>query len=1209
MARFNRVYLGTGALIRTLSLLAAAAWPASIDAAQVPNFNRDIRPILSAHCFKCHGPDDKTREADLRFDVREVALAETASGVRAIVPGKPDESELVARIESTDPEVLMPPPAANKPLSDEQKKLLRSWIEAGADYESHWAFTPPRQAPLPEVKNTAWPRNAIDRFILARLEAEDMAPAPEADRYTLARRLYLDLVGLPPSPEEVEAFVGDSSADAYERLVDRLLASPHYGERWARRWLDLARYADTNGYEKDRVRSMWPYRDWVINALNADMPFDQFTIEQIAGDLLPDAALSQRIATGFHRNTMLNEEGGIDPLEFRFYAMVDRVNTTATVWLGLTLGCCQCHSHKFDPLTQTDYYRTMALLNNADEPELTVPDEKISARRAEIEQQAAALEADLPNRFPPRADIRWHEPKLLSVETGGGSQATQSADGSFLVNGENPDENVYTLVVETGAARVSAVQIEALTDPSLGNNGPGRTPHGNFVLTELVASIVPPRTSVPADAGESPQEPIPLKFAQAEADFAQDGFPPQNAIDGLPKTGWAIQGPGEWNVARRAIFTLDKPVTLEPGAQWRFRLEQQYGGQHTLGRFRLRLGEPIHDERPLKIRAAEHRDERFRDWLAVESARTGRWKLLQPTAATSKIPTLAIEADGSVIASGDQSKRDEYQVTFAGDLEGITALRLEVLPDDRLPKRGPGRIAYEGPFGDFFLSELTASAGGTALQFSAASHSFSGGGKAEAAIDGDPQTGWNINGGQGRAHHAVFRFASPLASGDALQLKLLFERYYAAGLGRFRVWATTDAQPAAARDLPTELDAGLLKSEEDRTPADREALLRQFLLTAAELAEARLPIAKLRESLPPFATTLVMQERPATNPRTTCIHKRGEFLQATEPVTPEVPAIFQPLPAAAPHDRLALARWLASAANPLVGRVTMNRHWAAIFGQGLVRTTEDFGYQGEPPSHPELLDWLAVEFVNRGWSVKQMHKLIVTSATYRQSSRVTPELLARDPQNKLLARGPRVRLDAELVRDVVLSASGLLSGKIGGPSVFPPQPPGVTSEGTYGPLAWNVSEGEDRYRRGLYTFAKRTAPYAMFLAFDAPSGEACLARREVSNTPLQALTLLNDTVFVEAAQALGREMAASSGPIDAQVVALFRRCTSRPPHDGEREAVVHFYEKQKARIAAGELDSAAIAGEKSPDQALADRAAWTLVARALLNLDEVISKE
>ncbi|MBX9789133.1 MAG: PSD1 and planctomycete cytochrome C domain-containing protein [Pirellulales bacterium] len=1191
--------------MRCSAALLAMLLPTTLRAADSFQYNRDVRPILSAHCFKCHGPDDATREADLRFDQREVAIGPAASGTAAIVPGKPDESELIKRISSDDHELLMPPPAANKPLSDAQKQTLRDWIAAGAAYESHWSFTPPVEPPLPTVKQSAWPRSPLDQFVLARLEQAGLAPSPEADKYTLARRVSLDLIGLPPTPEEIEAFVNDSSPGAYEALVDRLLASRHYGERWARRWLDLARYADTNGYEKDRQRSIWPFRDWVIAALNADMPFDQFTIEQLAGDMLPGVTPAQRIATGFHRNTMLNEEGGVDPLEFRFHAMVDRVATTATVWLGLTIGCAQCHTHKFDPVTHHDYYRLMALLNNADEPEFAVPDADITARRDKIEAEITAIERDMANRFPLEGEYRWHDASLVSCAIESGAKHEQLADGSFRISGPVPDRDTYALVIDGPAADISALQLEVLADPQLPSKGPGRTPHGNFVLTEFAATVAP---AAKTDQPDHPEQSRSVTFAGATADFAQDGFAIERTFDNNATTGWAIHGPGDWNVNRTATFRLTEPVKGATAQRWAIRLDQQYGGNHTIGRFRVRLGEKLVDDRPEAERRREHLERKFAAWLAAEAATAVRWTALQPVAAHSEIPSLTVLDDRSILASGDMSKRDEYQVALANVLPRVTALRLEVLPDEGLPRRGPGRIAYEGPFGDFFLSEVTLRIGEQPLKITAATHSFANGhNTAAASIDGDPQTGWSIDGGQGRAHVAVFQLAEPLTGATQLDLKLLFERYYAAGLGRFRVSVTDDPRPVAAHSTPTDIEALALKPAAERTADEQSRLLTHYLSVAPELSAEHATIRKLRESLPAFFSTLVMQERPAEHPRATHLHKRGEYLQPAEQVEPQLPSLFPPLGADEPHDRLTLARWLASPRNPLVARVTVNRHWAAIFGRGLVRTTEDFGYQGEPPTHPELLDWLALEFMRQNWSVKQLHKLIVTSATYRQSSRVSPELLERDPQNKLLARAPRVRLDAELVRDAVLRFSGLLTDKLGGPSVFPPQPAGVTSEGTYGPLAWKVSEGADRYRRGLYTFSKRTAPYAMFLAFDAPSGEACLARREVSNTPLQALTLLNDPVFVEAAQALGKRLAADPAGDGDKLDQLFTRCVSRHPTASERDALLAFHTANAGRLARGELDAAQIAGGDA--EKLPARAVWTLTARAVMNLDETITKE
>jgi hypothetical protein len=981
-------------------LAAGAARPVYGDAV---DFQRDIRPILSRHCFKCHGPDDKARKAKLRLDLRDTAVQGGRSGMPAVVPGKPGDSELVRRIGADESEV-MPPPATKNPLTESQKQLLRRWVAEGADYKPHWALVAPRQAPLPVVKQAGWPRNPIDSFVLARLEAAGLRPSPPADRYKLVRRVYLDLIGLPPTPEEADAFVNDPAADAYERLVDRLLASPHYGERWARRWLDLARYADTNGYEKDRPRSIWPYRDWVIRALNDDMPFDQFSVEQLAGDLLPHATPDQKIATGFHRNTMLNEEGGIDPLEFRFYAMTDRVATTGTVWLGLTLGCAQCHTHKFDPIPHREYYQFMAFLNNTDEPEVEVHHPEAAARRRELEARIAALEANLPNRFP------------------------------------------------------------------------------------------------------------------------------------------------------------------------------------------------------------RDREQKFQQWLKQESGRAVHWNVLRPVEAKSNMPRLEVLDDNSVLSSGDQTKRDVYDLKFRTDLKGITAVRLEVLPDERLPKHGPGRIFYEGPFGDFFLSELTLTADGKPVKLSKASHSFaSSGSSAAAAIDGKPETGWSINGGQGKAHAAVFNLAEPLTGGRELGLSLLFEKYYSAGLGRFRLSVTRDRRPAEARGLPAQVEELLLVPAEKRSAAQRDRLLKHYLTVAPELAKARAEIDALRAQLPAYPTTLVMQERPPSHPRPTFLHRRGEFLQPTEPVQADVLSCLPPLPKDAPRNRLTFARWLVSPDNPLVGRVTVNRQWAVFFGRGLVRTTEDFGYQGEPPTHPELLDWLAVEFVKRGWSLKALHWLIVTSATYQQSARVTPALLARDPQNLLLARGPRGRLEAELVRDAALRASGLLSPQVGGPSVYPPQPPGAAMEGTFAVLTWKVSPATDRYRRGLYTFSKRTAPFAMLNTFDAPSGEACVARREVSNTPLQALTLLNDPAFFEAAQALGREAAEDRSPDEARATRLFRRCLTRPPQPDELALLVKFYRDQRQRFRDPKLNARALAGPGFGDPA--ERAAWTATARALLNLDEVITKD
>ncbi len=1042
-----------------LATLLAALSPSAAPA-PAPDFQRDVRPILSRQCFACHGPDEHARKSGLRLDLREAALAPAKSGKRAIVPGKTDQSELVRRITTTDHNKVMPPADTKKQLTSAERDTLRRWVAAGADYQPHWAFIKPKQNPLPKVRQADWPRNEIDHFVLARMEQAGLKPSPNADDYTLVRRLYLDLIGLPPTPEEADAFVKSALGNrraAIEQLADTLLASPHYGERWARKWLDLARYADTNGYEKDRPRNIWPWRDWVIRALNEDLPFDQFTIHQIAGDLLPNnskpqtpnSELSRLVATGFHRNTMLNEEGGIDPLEFRFYAMVDRVATTGTTWLGLTVGCAQCHTHKFDPIPHTDFYALMAFLNNADEPDLDLPDTALEEQHRKNLARAAELLVELPTKFPPSKPTAVSDPKTSSPSPPPG---------------------------ERGGVRGQAAQ--------------------------------------------------------------------------------ALRGP-------------------------------------------------------------EHLAARFTEWLAAERPRVVQWTPLRPHEAKSNLPLLTVQPDDSVFASGDITKADTYELTFRNVPAGVTALRLEALPDERLPAHGPGMTYYEGRKGDFFMGEFQVSAGGTKVKLVRATESFGknnfGNNPTTAALatDGNPETGWSTATREGERHEAVFNLAEPLRVAGELRVKMLFGRHYAASLGRFRIAFTTDPRGAIAGTLPLEAQELLAKPDEQLTAAYRIKLREHFLLVAPELKDARAEIEKLRKK-PAHQTTLVLHERPPENSRPTHRHHRGEFLSPKEAVAPAVLGVLNPLPPGAPTNRLGFAQWLVSPENPLTARVTVNRQWAAFFGRGLVRTTEDFGLQGDAPTHPELLDWLAVEFIKQGWSFKQLHKLIVTSAAYQQASAVsqTPDPkadpLTKDPDNSLISRFPRSRLDAELIRDAVLRASGLLSPKLGGPSVFPPQPGSVTSEGVYGGKSWNESQGEDRYRRGLYTFAKRSLPYAMFNTFDGPSGEACVARRDSSNTPLQALTMLNDTVILEAAQALGRQMAAQPGPIESRVESLFRHCLTRPPSADERTQLVKFFGAQRTRFARGEIKASDFAGKGDGDAV--DRAAWTALARALLNLDEMIAK-
>lgn len=1196
---------GWTALVLVVVTAAAESAPRSTASPAKVDFTREVRPILANHCFKCHGPDEATRKAKLRLDFRGEALKPAKSDELPIVPGEPGKSELVRRLFTADEDALMPPPAAKKPLTPDQKEILKRWIAEGAEYQAHWAFLAPVQASPPAVRKKAWLRNAIDNFVLARLEKEGLPPSPPADKYTLVRRAYLDLIGLPPTPAQMDEFVNDTAAGAYERLVDKLLASPHYGERWARRWLDLARYADTNGYEKDRPRSIWPWRDWVINALNADLPFDEFTVEQLAGDMLPNATRDQIVATGLHRNTMINEEGGIDTLEYRFLSMVDRVHVTATSWLGLTMACAQCHTHKYDPIQQTEYYQFMAFLNNAAEPTVPVVAPGIADQRKKIQSQIDALEAALPDKFPMQINVAWQTPGAAEFSSPNGAVADLLSDGSFRVGGKHPEKDTYTIKFETASQRITHVQLEGIPDEKISKGGPGNSDSGNFVLSELELAV--------QQAGDS-GAPRKVKFASAQADFSQDGFPEENAIDGNADTGWAIGGGPKH---RYAIFALAEPLDLKTPASVTVRLVQNFGKQHTLGRFRVSLGQEVPGKTITVERQRERRDQKCQQWLADQLPTVADWKTLRPVRAIASTPTLTIQEDDSVFASGDFTKNDTNTLTFRNLPAGLKAIRLEVLPDDRLPKRGPGAVSYEGPEGDFWLSTMRLQADGRTIGLTNASESFANGGNnAAKAIDDDLQSGWSVNGGQGKTHNAVFQFPESLTVTNELQLELVCEKFYAAGLGRFRVWVTTDdyakastLDNAAVALLAKHRAPAKLKAlfESTNAASERDVLLRAFARLAPDFARSRGEIEKLRQAMPKFPTTLVMQERPAGHERPTFRHHRGEFLQPKEEVKPGVPAFLPPLPENAPRNRIALAQWLVSGENPLTGRVVMNRHWEAFFGRGLVRTTEDFGFQGDLPSHPELLDWLAVEFVKQGWSQKQMHKLIVLSATYQQSSAVTPELKERDPLNVLLARGPRLRLEAEMVRDAALVASGLFSDKLGGPSVYPPQPPGVSSEGAYGALDWKTSEGPDRYRRGLYTYAKRTTPYALTATFDGPSGEACLARRERSNTPLQALSLLNDTVFMECARALGKIAAGADGDDAARVDLLVRRCLSRPASNEERAKLIQFYQTQRARFASGELKAAEILDVKDGER-LNEQAAWTAVARVLLNLDETITK-
>ena len=1071
----------TYALRPVLALLLCCLACAPATAAEPIDFAQQVQPILSKYCYACHGPDKQ--KSGLRLDIRDDALKPADSDERAIVPGDAVKSRLMKVIDGRDEEFAMPPKGA-KP-SPQQVALIKQWITEGAKYNKHWSFIAPVRPMVPAVKNEAlkdWPRNAIDHFILDRLQRQELSPSPMADPFTLIRRVSFDLVGIPPTPQEADAFaseMGDylaatpqqrmAMADPYEKLVDRLLASPHYGERWARRWLDLARYADTNGYEKDRTRTIWPYRDWVIKALNDDMPFDQFTREQLAGDLLAaklpaSSTLNSELetrnslltATGFHRNTMINEEGGIDVEEFRYHAVVDRVSTTSASWLGLTVQCAQCHTHKYDPITHKEYFQLFAFFNNADEPEYQIATADTLRQREEMLAKIREMESKLADRFP--------------------------------------------LENEQGVA--------------------------------------------------------PNNVAASQAQ-----------------------------------------------------------------------------------RRSHHLQSQLEKWIEDQTPAARPWTVLSPASVTgSKGGTFIAEPDGAVLVQGDNPNQNVYIFKATVPLKQITALRLEVLPDESLPHDGPGRAPLFSE-GDFHLGEIMLSAVAQGSEAPAqkivlhnASHSYAQSGRSAAlAIDGDLDTAWSIKGATGKAHQAVFQLKESVSSDKGFELIITLDQRYIhqMTIGKFRLSVTSGSAAAKASDLPAEIEAIFAKPQKEWSDDDRAVIQRQFLLTTPLLAAAQQEIAQLRNRLPRGQTTMIMQERDAQHARTTQIRNRGEFLQPTDAVVRGVPWVLHPLAVPAEKaTRLDLANWLVDAKNPLVGRVVMNRQWEAIFGRGLVKTTEDFGLQGDKPTHPDLLDWLAIEFFNptpdtrrlqqrpeplnpkpAALSMKHMHKLIVTSATYRQASDISPQLLRADPDNILLARAPRLRLEAEMLRDGALTAAGLLSKRIGGPSVFPPQPEGVTSLG-YGGFKWPTATGEDRYRRGLYTFAKRTTPFAAFVTFDGPTGETCLVRRGRSNNPLQALTLMNDPVFVEAAQAIAQRVCSETRNDDARLDRLFRLVLIREPSKNERTAIGTFIMQQRQRFENGELNAKLIAGEvKDKKLDVNEVALWTTVARSLMNLDEAVTKE
>ena len=1172
-----------------LALLGSAL---SARAADKVDFNYDIQPILSSKCFHCHGPDEKAREAKLRLDIREEALKER-DGIRAIVPGDLAASDLVERIVSKDKDEVMPPPKEGHPLEPREIELLKRWIAEGAEYKAHWSFVKPvvrgiadfglriadwekrepaRGAALrkQQAALAAWPRNPIDRYILDRLLAEGLTPSREAEPETLIRRMSFDLTGLPPTPEEVQAFLQSAIRNpqsAIENLADRLLASPAFGERWARMWLDLARYADSTGYGSDAFRlNIWPYRDWVIGAFNRNLPYDRFTTEQLAGDLLPEPTPEQMAATAFHRNTMTNTEGGTIDEEWRVAAVKDRIATTGQVWMGLTVGCAQCHTHKFDPIPHKEYYSLFAVFNqtedsdrNDEAPTMPMPTADEQTRREKLQAEIAALDAQMKGGS---ADIEteqhvwegqmarkveWKTLPVVEAKVGVGQKIETLPDGSLIVRGADAATENYVVKVTAPAQPVTALRLEALPDDSLPAKGPGRAANGNAVVSEVRVSLAPAvakpvrgrivRVDLPGD--EKMLALAEVQIFQAGANIATKGKAAQSSTDFNGQPEFANDG-------------------------------------NTEGDF-------------FKGRSVTHTRKEKNPWWEVAFAED------------QDIDAIAIwnRTDGDV-----GSRLAGFKVTI------LDAARKPVWE----------KTVAAAPKPSLQLSVT----GGRDLRLRNASADFSQTGFDVArAIDGDERTGWAFANETGRPHAAVFELREPVTAkpGDVFVVTLVQSHGAQHTLGRFRLSATT--APAPVRELPPSILTTLALEPTERTAEQRDELAKyyrplspQFAALNKQLEAKRADLAKVVPVKLP-----VLRERPADKQRETFVMNKGNYLSPGEKVQPGLFSAFAgAIPQGAPMNRLTAAQWIMSPENPLTARVAVNRFWAQLFGTGIVETEEDFGSQGALPSHPELLDWLAVTFSSPkansstqpalGWDVKALLKLIVTSATYRQSSQVTPELLQKDARNRLLAHFPRRRLDAEAVRDQALALSGLLSRKIGGPSVYPPQPAGLWNVAfNGGQNAYPTSQGEDAHRRGLYTFWRRTMPYPSMTTFDAPSRETCTVRRIPTNTPLQAFVTMNDPVFVEASQALAQRIVKEGGADSAARIRwALQLALARPADPKQAAALQSLYDAELANYRADAESAKKLAGPLPPGADAAELAAWTVVANVLLNLDGVLMK-
>lgn len=1134
-------------------------------------FTENVYPIFEAQCIECHG--DTVQHGKLRLDAKAPFMQGGISG--ALIEGNdPTKSLLYQRITQSSPKPIMP--MGKKPLTKEELAIIAKWIQNGAQWDNsvgediqevsnHWAFEPVKRVVPPTAD---WGNNPIDAFIYQRLKEHELEPSPEADKAKLIRRMYLDVIGLPPSVDELNIYLNDTSDEWKQRLIEDLLASPHYGEKWGKHWLDAARYADTNGYEKDRPREIWAYRDYVINSFNDDKPFDQFTMEQLAGDLLPNAGLEQLTATGFHRNTMHNEEGGVDVEEFRFESLVDRVNTTSTIFLGLTMACAQCHAHKYEPISQQEYYQFYAYFNQCDEVSIPLPDPEIHKQQLQIKGQISQKKTALAEKFPAFAErIAWDPNPVQNYISLTGSVLDQKEDWIHTINPTDGTQQ-YLLMIIPEIKKLDVIR---------------------FTYQEI---------------------------------FDYDGLNIQFEILGQSGNKKALSLKSEEstiydNNNHNTYLSITSTEKIDTGSRFFVRIESE----SPLPPFQIQVGyktrEPIESVEDIDAHRKQRLEQEFTQWLNEKKEHARDWKPLHPVQTETKNHTLLKPLpDQSLLAYADMPNSDVYTVWYDSPIQEISALQLSMLRHPDLPDQGPGRgtVLQDG---NFMLSEMTmevvSANGSRTVPFSMAkANSSARNATAGYAIDDDHNTGWSITKNPLLDYQAVFRLKEPITLKPNEQLKITFNQNYihTYTMGRFRVAVSGETAPDEPTGLPAVLET-ILVNEDTFSPYYKNQLKEQFLISTSELLDEQQEIQNLYASIPQYNTTLVVTQRD--EPRDTHLYYRGEYLHPRDTVEPGVPVVLHPIQiASSVHEppRLQFARWIASEENPLIARVTVNRIWHRYFGRGIVNSIDDFGTRGELPTHPELLDWLATEFMDNGWSLKHIHQLILSSATYQQSPVVNEQHKTNDPNNEWYARGPRFRIDAELIRDTALKISGLLSPMIGGPSVFPPIPDGLGAL-SYGGLRWNTDTGANRFRRGLYTYWKRTNPYPMLTTFDAPLADTACVRRNQSNTPLQALTLMNDTVFVEASYAFAKRILTEvDGTLNDRIAYAFQTCTSRIPTTDEIHSIARFYGKQYMRVINGEIDPLAdVAIKQEHELDPYELSAWTTVARVLLNLDETVTKE